>query len=84
MPSQVGYETVDSGHEATGAPSAGGKSTLVVVVSAVSNCRQTLPTATAVSTRSPFGCDPPKLTVAAAAANIKTREIHVVLRIMTL
>ena len=42
MPSQVGYETADSGHEATGAPSAGGKSTLVVVVSTVSNCRQTL------------------------------------------
>ncbi len=42
MPSQVGYETADIGHEATGAPSAGGKSTLLVVVSAVSNCRQTL------------------------------------------
>ncbi len=42
MPSQVGYEPADSGHEASGAPSAGGKSTLVVVVSAVSNCRQTL------------------------------------------
>ena len=37
-----------------------------------------------VSTRSPFGCDPPKLTVAAATAKIKTREIKVVLRIMTL
>ena len=36
MPSQVGYETADSEHETTGAPSAGGKSTLVVVVSAVS------------------------------------------------
>ncbi len=42
MPSQVGYEPTDRGHEATGAPSARGKSTLVVVVSAVSNCRQTL------------------------------------------
>ncbi len=36
MPSQVGYEPAG-----TGAPSAGGKSTLVVVVSTVSNCRQT-------------------------------------------
>ena len=41
MPSQVGYETADSEHETTGAPSAGGKSSLVVVVSTVSNCRQT-------------------------------------------
>ncbi len=42
MPSQVGYEPADRGHEATGAPSAGGKSTLVVVVSVASNCRQTI------------------------------------------
>ncbi len=47
MPSQVGYETADIGHEATGAPSAGGKSTLLVVVSAVSNCRQTVYSANA-------------------------------------